>query len=175
MPTPGPTQLFIHTYTHIPKHVTKLYLTDGLIPATRCARTRTANAETKHKFLAQPMTLPTNTRLLRLLTLTPPTRLLESLNGNLIQPIILNAKLTPTRPEIAAVADDADVEWVRGVAGTRESVRGFAGCEAVEANELQEEAGVAARCVPVSVSLSVTVVMAVAVAECESTSWRAFP
>ena len=82
---------------------------------------------------------------------------MEPLNWNLIQPIILHAEFLSACPEIVAVADDADVEWVRGVSGTREAVGGFAGCEAVKADELQEETGVAARCVTVRVCVCVCV------------------
>ena len=95
------------------------------------------------------MALPPNTRLLRLLALAPPASLTESLPGDLIQSIVLDAELAPARPEVPAVPDDADVERVRGVAGTRKAVRGFSRGESVEADELQKEARVAPRRVAV--------------------------
>ena len=150
-------------YTNQPYLHDALHLTDRLIPPTRRARTRPSNPKTKHQLLPKPMSLPSDSRLLRLLTLAPPACLTEPLNGNLIQPIILHAEFLSARPEIAAVADDADVEWVRGVSGTREAVGGFAGCEAVKADELQEKTGVAARCVPVRVCVCVCVCVAMCV------------
>ena len=148
-------------YTNHPYLHDALHLTDRLIPTSCRARTRPSNPKTKHQLLPKPMSLPSDSGLLHLLTLAPPARLTEPLNRNLIQPIILHAKLLSACPEIAAVADDADVEWVRGVSGTREAVGGFAGCEAVKADELQEETGVAARCVTVRVCVCVCVAVCV--------------
>ena len=119
------------------------------------------------------MAFPTNTSLLHLLTLTPPTRLMEPLSGDLVQPIILNTKFAPARPKVTAVPDDANVKRVRGVAGAREAVRSFARGEAIKADELKEEARVASRSRTVAVP-SVTVT--VTVAECEPPGWgRAVP
>jgi hypothetical protein len=115
------------------------------------------------------MSLPTTTSFFHLLTLTPPTRLMESLSGDLVQSIILDAKFASARPKVTAVPDDANVERVRGVTGAREAVRGFARGEAVKADELHEETCVASRSRSVAVP-SVTAVT-VAVTECEPPGW----
>ena len=153
-------------YTNRPYLHDALHLTDRFIPPTRRSCTRPSNPKTKRQLLPKPISLPSDSRLLRLLTLAQEARFTEPLNGNLIQPIILHAEFLSARPEIAAVANDANVEWVRGMSSTHEAVGGFAGCEAVKADKLQEKTGVAAHCVMVRVCMCVAVCVRVAVCVC---------
>src|SRR6267154_2848763 len=69
-----------------------------------------------------PFFPPPLPHLLCLLTLTPPLRLPKSLRRDLIQPIVLDAQFAATRPKVAAVTHEADVERVRSVASTHKSI-----------------------------------------------------
>ncbi len=141
------------TASHKPAPTPSLHLTHWFITGPRSPRARAADPEAKQQLVPQSQALPpgaADRRLLRLLALAPPLRLAKSLRRDLVQPFVLDAQLAPARPKVAAVADDADVEGVRGVACSRESVGRLARCEAVKAEEVHEEARAASRRVVVA-------------------------
>jgi len=59
---------------------------------------------------------PADRHILVLLALAPPLSLVQPLHGDLVHLIVLDAQLTPLRPKVAAVTDDANVERVRRAA-----------------------------------------------------------
>jgi hypothetical protein len=118
-----------------------LHLAHGLISTPRCPPAETADPQAEQQLLAQTLALPpTNSPLLGLLALTPPLRLAKSLCRDLVQAVVFDAQLAPARPEVTTIGHDSDVERVRGVARTRESICRLARREAVEAEEVHEEA-----------------------------------
>ena len=68
-------------YTNRPYLHDALHLTDRLIPPTCRARTRPSNPKTKHQLLPKPISLPSDSRLLRLLTLAQEARFTDPSMG----------------------------------------------------------------------------------------------
>src|ERR1700761_2583707 len=64
-----------------------------------------------------------------------------NLNWNLVQSIILNAKFAPACPKVTAVPDDGDAWRDQRARGHSRLCRG----EAVKADEIHEESGIASR------------------------------
>ncbi|KAJ7123749.1 hypothetical protein C8R44DRAFT_152186 [Mycena epipterygia] len=122
---------------------TTLYLADRLISTPTASRPSHPHSEAHKDALPPALAAPRPTGrqpVLLFLPFPPPPRLLESLERYVIQPLILDTELAPVRPEVAAVPVRAEVERVARAPRAREPVDGLAAREAVEAQEVHQEA-----------------------------------
>ncbi len=82
-------------------------------------------------------------------------RLLEPFRGYVVQFVVFNTKFTARCPEVFAVPDHADVEWIRSLVSLGESVCCLALREPVKAKEVHQEAAAAAAYAGVFVTVRV--------------------